>query len=1008
VLNLTLSAFEGLAEDAKYIEHLGKYGQIAGDLSKKLGFIDLAKDSAATTEEFLKIFTADSWEDKILAAAQTIASATDVAYDAVGIFVSKTFGGDVQVEVAKQTRNMVSDKLISMVDYLRSKTTGLSGQYYRQIQKVAQDLAKQRESLSWEYLALYSSGLKRDINADLDKLAAEREKMRADLLELRKSFGLGVASRTLALLKDIDHVLHLIDMETRDFQEKFVARLQDFGRAQAEARAEEKRIKQELEEIYKNKKSGIARIRNGIEYDEGLGRDNRRIQEVFKDIEQQVLRGKMEFDEEAITTLAYQHLEEEIAHHRERERAIVDIAQELGLNLDEALAWLREDHYIQKLRKGWDEYTDESFRNTIRTNLERRMKFLRDEEERLAELEREFFEKEREKRELAARERELERELAEKERREIEEAHQKMLADKMQVIEALHKSGLEGPGAGSNPPGTNPPGANPGAGNPPPPGAGNDTELWHGGFNLGLLATRDPNGVTAQQVSGGGLASTLRYPGEADVNFTMNPSTAYKTSVNGREYYLGSITDADAFFGYTLTSARFDTNSEKDFFRFALISSGTSANHNDGNRYGAFLSGYYGVRLNAASKLFDNGVSIYHLAGFPATVSSSQSNLGNTKMFINWATGKAYGVAPNGSELFVGDIDRNNFELTGQYIALGRTNNAPSATHFSRNTTDHAATFQFYGRHAPNAIGGIFGIAHHDNAGSVIDLNTQQLSGYLDRQSVNTAYAPSNNEVWKGFASGFITFHEVIASTGFRDLVGGASIYNSDPNDLQITLRPESGAAKVRLAVHEKDKNISYGFASDWTDASAYVNKNAFAVIKDVNSLPSHIATHTDASDAYDYLSWGSWSMDMSATPNTEFVNDHRSSRWIAGMMTPTTDMPTSGTATYAGQIQGHAIKYESVADVLTGTIGLTANFGTGDVTGQLNIQSHGTAYATSNLSGVSITHNHFSGNLSGSDHTGKINGAFYGPNAQEVGGNWIIENNNQYDKASGIFAAKK
>ena len=120
-----------------------------------------------------------------------------------------------------------------------------------------------------------------------------------------------------------------------------------------------------------------------------------------------------------------------------------------------------------------------------------------------------------------------------------------------------------------------------------------------------------------------------------------------------------------------------------------------------------------------------------------------------------------------------------------------------------------------------------------------------------------------------------------------------------------------------------------------------------------------------------------------------------------------TTDMPTSGTAAYAGQAR--ALEFPSDAAVSTsnarvtrhiGDLDLTADFATSRVTGNIaNLRSRRgdvSAYtpaqgelsfsATVNGNGFSATDLAGSGALAGYSN-GAVQGAFYGPDAAEVGG---------------------
>jgi len=501
---------------------------------------------------------------------------------------------------------------------------------------------------------------------------------------------------------------------------------------------------------------------------------------------------------------------------------------------------------------------------------------------------------------------------------------------------------------------------------------------------------RTPSSVTAESSDDGKtLTFVLRYPNQPESRFTVD---ATATWVAGRSYYEGSIADATDIFGRDLSaSSVFHVNDEQDFFRFILRDANSEANN-------TVVEGYYGERLNAKAKLADAGVSVYdlrHRVSSPGDVSTASDNM---KLFVNWATGKVYGIDVNaalaggeGTALFVGEVDRDALEIAGKYVFNTRnpaTGSSSRITDARRETT----TLQLYGKDAASGMGGTFGATFYD-ATNHASLGSMLMSGYLNKTAAASTYVPARNEVWKGFASGWV-------------VTGGAveQAWSSNPDAVQVTLRPDTAEVKADVNVRGRSTGVSHGFSSDWSDTNAYASQRAFVTMKDVDDVPSYVATAGD--DGYDYLAWGVWSAEQTGTPNAKVMDG---SHWIAGTMTQTVDMPRSGTASYVGQVHGTA--YEGNAlHALNGTSQLTANFGAGSIGGQLDVHyaNQGTVYATSHLAGVSISGNQFGGSLTGADNSGNIQGAFFGPNAAEVGGNWAISKNGGASQATGVFTGKK
>ncbi len=518
---------------------------------------------------------------------------------------------------------------------------------------------------------------------------------------------------------------------------------------------------------------------------------------------------------------------------------------------------------------------------------------------------------------------------------------------------------------------------------------------WTGGMiskidGNDIWRVRTPSSVIASTKDGGDtLTFTLRYPNQTASNFTMNTTIA--TQVIGTGYYQGTITDATNIFGQDMSSSSiFHSNVDLDFFRFILK-----------NDY-SVVEGYYGERLSAASKIPTTGVSTYDLRERVVSPYTQTSYASDTmKLFVNWATGKVYAFDTNalmdsaeGTAIFVGEIDRAALEISGKYAFKTRRLSASESSNLPRAIKDamrDTTTIQLYGNAYPNGMGGTFGATYYSENGTP-SLSSMMMSGYVNTKNVAKSYTPSDNEVWSGHAVGFVANRST----------GAVAIDSSTTtDDVQMTLKPSTGEVKASITVTDGSTNRT--LTTDYTDTNVYVNQNAFATMKDAGNIPTYAATTMSENDSYNYLSWGTWSTELSASNKT--VVD--GSSWIAGKLTPTASMPSSGTATYNGTVQG--MSYESGSlKALNGSHTMNANFGSGTITGTMNVNyaSSGASYATTNLNAVSIGGNGFAGGLNGTDNTGSIKGSFYGPAANEVGGTWALSKTGS--SAAGIFAGKK
>lgn len=185
------------------------------------------------------------------------------------------------------------------------------------------------------------------------------------------------------------------------------------------------------------------------------------------------------------------------------------------------------------------------------------------------------------------------------------------------------------------------------------------------------------------------------------------------------------------------------------------------------------------------------------------------------------------------------------------------------------------------------------------------------------------------------------------------------------------------------------------------------------------------------ALEGLSYTSFGMW-VATSANGQSDIA------AFSLGYQTPAASVPTSGTATYAGtgNVVGNVYtpgNFGNTAPAVQGDASFTANFSTGQMTGTFsNMQ----AYAKSNPNSptsvyaypwndVSVSASIASGTakFSGSAVTtsqpasplalkngamGYINGAFYGPNAENLSAVWSLGNGDGSGTALGVVGATK
>jgi hypothetical protein len=163
------------------------------------------------------------------------------------------------------------------------------------------------------------------------------------------------------------------------------------------------------------------------------------------------------------------------------------------------------------------------------------------------------------------------------------------------------------------------------------------------------------------------------------------------------------------------------------------------------------------------------------------------------------------------------------------------------------------------------------------------------------------------------------------------------------------------------------------------------------------------------ASTTYNYTGWGEWNV-TSTNAGAQTFNRFE---FAYGIPTLLTDLPRTGTATYPLQLTGYD---QAGGFPITGAGSLSANFAAGMVNlslspvlierpGQTNFTPITTLTGSGAIASTSTT---FSAPLTATGYTGGANGAFYGPQAAEVGGAFYYTGGGAGSFAAGTFLGKK
>lgn len=192
----------------------------------------------------------------------------------------------------------------------------------------------------------------------------------------------------------------------------------------------------------------------------------------------------------------------------------------------------------------------------------------------------------------------------------------------------------------------------------------------------------------------------------------------------------------------------------------------------------------------------------------------------------------------------------------------------------------------------------------------------------------------------------------------------------------------------------------SYGPAQANATAGSYGGATSANGVTTVSSLQLNLATALTYSDIALWKT-GATQADFSQNFNEIYVS--------YGIRTQASDMPRTGTASYSLGIVG-----DGAGANVGGSGTLSANFGTGTVAVSLTPEyiyaqgrsSFGPITGTGTISSTTAS---FASSIAATGYTGTVNGTFYGPQAAEAGGSFVINAaGTGAVVAAGAFAGKK
>ena len=230
---------------------------------------------------------------------------------------------------------------------------------------------------------------------------------------------------------------------------------------------------------------------------------------------------------------------------------------------------------------------------------------------------------------------------------------------------------------------------------------------------------------------------------------------------------------------------------------------------------------------------------------------------------------------------------------------------------------------------------------------------------------------------------------------------------------LQTVMKADSSGTAADLATMTSGATLvlsSDPFKATFNIANSAIGVTNAALTRTPNTVFVETSGNTVVRlqfGALDYTAYGMW---LAYPGGNNPTTAEHAAQFITGFQTPGGAVPTSGSATYSGSTIGYVFNSGGVADVLTGTANLQANFSTGTILGTLTDMVVGDpwyigAYPWNSVSlsasfaggqsrfagttAVTSAPGNYGSLKAGA--TGTIAGSFFGPNAQEVGAVWTL-----------------
>lgn len=224
----------------------------------------------------------------------------------------------------------------------------------------------------------------------------------------------------------------------------------------------------------------------------------------------------------------------------------------------------------------------------------------------------------------------------------------------------------------------------------------------------------------------------------------------------------------------------------------------------------------------------------------------------------------------------------------------------------------------------------------------------------------------------------------------------------SDPGGLALEIDPGAGTVTRNLGSQSPVLQIDFDddtqvFDSDSVLFYGFTHRGTILI--------------PGTASGFQHVSYGVWSEDITSCVLSSCGSEFYGDAFYFGWPTGSSGMPGSGQATYTGTMRGYHSPYSQSAVSISGDATLVADFTNRDLTGSF----HNITTSTILGSGVSgfadiqiaanISGGELNGTVTGAGGSGTIDGRFFGPSAQELGGTFRMTGNGH---TIGAFAAKQ